>query len=128
MSWTRMAGSEMKRVFKTVHYRCGLVLLVIALSVSAAFSQQPAASQASPTPEIKIEFNRRVPMRDRTELSADIYRPKADGRFPVLLNRTPYTKAGGSTLQIAQYFVSHGYVYVAMDVRGRGDSDGKFEP
>ena len=67
-------------------------------------------------------------MRDRTELSADIYRPVGEGKFPVILNRTPYTKAGGSTFKIAQYFVSHGYVYVAMDVRGRGDSDGTFEP
>jgi putative CocE/NonD family hydrolase len=78
--------------------------------------------------EVKIEFNHRVPMRDRTELSADVYRPQADGRFPVILSRTPYTKTSGSTLKIAQYFVFHGYVFVAMDVRGRGDSDGTFEP
>jgi putative CocE/NonD family hydrolase len=99
--------------------------------VSPTVAQQaaPASSPAAQaTPEVKIEFNRRVPMRDRTELSADIYRPVGEGKFPVVLNRTPYTKAGGSTFKIAQYFVSHGYVYVAMDVRGRGDSDGTFEP
>ena len=117
----------MKTRIKNLNYRCTFILLMVAVSASSAFSQQSGA-QASATPEMKIEFNRRVPMRDRTELSADIYRPKADGRFPVLLNRTPYTKTGGSTLQIAQYFVAHGYVYVAMDVRGRGDSDGTFEP
>ena len=39
------------------------------------------------------------------------------------------TQSRGSTFKIAQYFTSHGYVYVAMDVpRGRGDSDGTFEP
>jgi putative CocE/NonD family hydrolase len=84
---------------------------------------KPAAS-----PEVKIEFNRRVKMRDGVELSADLYRPNAPGKFPVILNRTPYTKTGGSTLNIARFFASHGYVYVAMDVRGRGDSDGVFEP
>ncbi len=103
---------------------------LIAVSPTPAQQAAPASSPpaAQATPEVKIEFNSRVPMRDRTELSADIYRPVGEGKFPVILNRTPYTKAGGSTFKIAQYFVSHGYVYVAMDVRGRGDSDGTFEP
>jgi len=106
-----------------------ILFLLIAVSPTVAQQAAPASSPAAQaTPEVKIEFNRRVPMRDRTELSADIYRPVGEGKFPVVLNRTPYTKAGGSTFKIAQYFVSHGYVYVAMDVRGRGDSDGTFEP
>ena len=67
-------------------------------------------------------------MRDGVELSADVYRPDAAGRFPVIINRTPYTKTSAGTLTLAKYFVSHGYVFVAMDVRGRGDSDGKFAP
>ena len=28
----------------------------------------------------------------------------------------------------ARYYAEHGYAYVAMDVRGRGDSDGVFVP
>ena len=109
-----------------------IVILFLLIAVSPTLAQQAAPASSSPaaqaTPELKIEFNRRVPMRDRTELSADIYRPVGEGKFPVILNRTPYTKAGGSTFKIAQHFTSHGYVYVAMDVRGRGDSDGTFEP
>lgn len=96
-------------------------------STPADKSLTPAAA-AQTTYDVKIEFNRRVPMRDRTELSADIYRPDATGRFPVILARTPYTKTSASTLKIARYFVSRGYILVAMDVRGRGDSDGTFEP
>lgn len=76
--------------------------------------------------ELKAEFNRRVVMRDGVELSADIYRPDAPGKFPVILSRTPYTKPGA--YDTAKRFVPHGYVWVAMDVRGRGDSDGKFVP
>ncbi len=100
----------------------------------AILGQQPAPSatpqttDAEKTYELKIDFNRRVPMRDGTELSADVYRPKGAGRFPVILNRTPYTKTSSSNLKVAQYFVAHGYAVVLMDVRGRGDSDGKFEP
>jgi len=75
---------------------------------------------------MKTDFDVRVKMRDGVELSADIYRPDAEGKFPVILNRTPYTKPG--SFRSARYFVERGYVFVAMDVRGRGDSDGKFVP
>ncbi len=84
------------------------------------------AAVAQQTYELKAEFNRRVTMRDGVELSADIYRPDAPGKFPVILSRTPYTKP--SAYETAKHFVPHGYVWVAMDVRGRGDSDGKFVP
>ncbi|MEK7405314.1 MAG: CocE/NonD family hydrolase, partial [Acidobacteriota bacterium] len=76
--------------------------------------------------EVKIDFDRRVTMRDGVELSADVYRPEAPGRYPVILARTPYVKTG--MLARARYFASRGYVFVAMDVRGRGDSDGLFVP
>ena len=126
-----MVFTNMTRLTKRVH-RMLIVILFLLIALSPTLAQQAAPASSSPaaqaTPELKIEFNRRVPMRDRTELSADIYRPVGEGKFPVILNRTPYTKAGGSTFKIAQYFTSHGYVYVAMDVRGRGDSDGTFEP
>ncbi len=113
----------------------GFVLLLFAPLTPTIFAQQstpagqpstPAASQQ--THEVKIDFNRRVRMRDGTELSADVYRPDAPGRFPVILSRTPYTKTSSSTLKIARYFASHEYVFVTMDVRGRGDSDGTFTP
>ena len=116
----------------------GAQLMVLCLaflfsSVSIANCQQPAARpSASPAAqqsyELKIDFNRSVRMRDGVELSADIYRPDASGRFPVIINRTPYTKTSRSNLNIAKHFVSNGYVFVQMDVRGRGDSDGKFVP
>jgi len=126
-----MVFTNMTRLTKRVH-RMLIVILFLLIAVSSTLAQQAAPASSPPaaqaTPEVKIEFNRRVPMRDRTELSADIYRPVGEGKFPVILNRTPYTKAGASTFKIAQYFTSHGYVYVAMDVRGRGDSDGTFEP
>jgi len=82
------------------------------------------------TYEMKIDFDRRVKMRDGTDLSADVYRPDAPGKFPVILRRTPYVKASGGArvTDRIKKFVSQGYVFVFMDVRGRGDSDGKFIP
>ena len=117
---------------QVMHVVLGLTLILFAFLVPQTVAQQTTTdgrANASPqTYELKIDFNRRVPMRDGTELSADVYRPKGPGRFPVIINRTPYTKAGSNILKLAQYFVPHGYVVIAMDVRGRGDSDGKFEP
>jgi len=42
-----------------------------------------------------VEHNVAAKMRDGVTLRADIYRPKANGKFPVLLERTPYDKSGG---------------------------------
>jgi uncharacterized protein len=115
--------------------KVAFVLLLVLTIASDCLSQQQVVWQSSstaPTSQathtVKIDFNQRVSMRDGVELSADVYRPAADGRFPVILSRTPYNKNGASTLTIARYFASRGYVFVAMDVRGRGDSDGKFVP
>ena len=77
-----------------------------------------------------IERNMDVPMRDGTILRADVWRPDADGRFPVLIERTPYDKGGSSesNLGAGEYYASHGYVVVIQDVRGRFASDGEFYP
>jgi putative CocE/NonD family hydrolase len=68
-----------------------------------------------------------IPMRDGVKLAADIYRPArdgqaAEGKFPVLLMRTPYNKERASASATA--FVPHGYVLVLEDVRGRYKSEG----
>src|ERR1700736_6675019 len=77
---------------------------------------------------VAYEFNVRVPMRDGTFLSADIYRPSMPGKFPVLLIRTPYTKGTSAFVKQGTYWAARGYVLVVQDVRGRGDSDGRFYP
>lgn len=110
-----------------------LVLTVAPVSLSQekvrSYWQSPAARTSSqPTYTVKIEFNQRVRMRDGVELSADVYRPDAEGRFPVIVLRTPYNKNAGNRLNLARYFAARGYVFVVMDVRGRGDSEGKFVP
>ena len=83
------------------------------------------AAAASSTYTMKIDFDRRIKMRDGVELSADVYHPDAPGKFPVILRRTPYVKASGGARVVDRIrkFVSQGYVFVYEDVRGRGDSD-----
>src|SRR6185436_10926968 len=83
------------------------------------------ALQASP---IRYEFNVRIPIRDGVALSADIYRPDAPGKFPVILVRTPYDNGTAAVRVAGKKWASQGFVYVVQDVRGRGDSDGEFYP
>jgi hypothetical protein len=60
-------------------------------------------------------------------LKANIERPDVPGRFPVLVEQTPYNKnlgvLGGSNSALAQ----RGYVQVTVDVRGTGDSGGSWD-
>ena len=81
----------------------------------------------------RILFDQRVEMRDGVTLSADVYLPdpasSGNGRrWPAILTRTPYQKADSNVLSQARWFAERGYAFVAMDVRGRGDSDGVFIP
>jgi hypothetical protein len=63
-------------------------------------------------------------MRDGTILRADIYRPKQAGRYPVLLQRTPYNKVNGGGFGYRA--AAAGYVVIVQDVRGRYTSDGEW--
>jgi predicted acyl esterase len=66
--------------------------------------------------------------RDGGKLYADIYRPKADGEFPVILMRTPYDKSTGWAVGPAYEVATHGYVVIVQDVRGRYTSEGEWYP
>ena len=74
------------------------------------------------------QFNVKVPMRDGVNLSADIYRPKAPGKFPTLLLRTYFDNSLKGKVEFALKFVEQGYAVVLQDVRGRFDSDGAWQP
>ena len=47
--------------------------------------------------EVKADVS--AAMRDGTVLRADVYRPDAPGRYPVLLQRTPYSKDGENCVE-----------------------------
>jgi putative CocE/NonD family hydrolase len=112
-----------------------LLALIVAVGWSGwrtpeSRAEDPHPATSKPVHAVKIEFDRRIPMRDGVTLSADVYRPEADGRFPVILTRTPYLKAPRDKegLERLRYFAARGYVVAVADVRGRGDSGGSFVP
>lgn len=80
---------------------------------------------SKPIYSVKKQTNVRVRMRDGVELAADVYLPDAPGKYPVILERTPY---GRSLALDADRYARRGYAVVAQDVRGRGDSNGGFQP
>jgi len=95
-----------------------------------AQSPTPAPSPAQPPSDYNLHWGIKIPLRDKVELNATLYLPKnPDGalpKMPVIFTLTPYISdtyhARGA------YFASHGYVFALVDVRGRGNSAGEFEP
>ncbi|WP_233342838.1 CocE/NonD family hydrolase [Burkholderia cepacia] len=82
--------------------------------------------------EYIAEKDIQVPMRDGTLLSQDVYRPSLkgiaiEGKWPVIVERTPYDKSQSKYSICGRYFAQRGYVFIVQDVRGRAASDGKFE-
>ena len=84
----------------------------------------PTAAQL---PDVDMEWGIRIPLRDGVRLHATIYRPAdQQGPLPVILGFTPYISDVYHTK--ANYYATRGYVFAVVDVRGRGNSEGDFEP
>jgi uncharacterized protein len=80
-----------------------------------------------------------VPMRDGVRLATDVFRPRQEGRWPVLLTRVPYNKDVRNVENQDEYVfieldiqikraVEAGYAVVAQDTRGCYASEGTFIP
>src|SRR5882724_7686279 len=91
-------------------------LFVIAILTSLCWATDPYA--------VTYERNVAVKMRDGVTLHADIYRPTADGKFSVLLQRTPYDK--NNEVDFGLEGAARGYVVIVQDVRGRYTSEGEW--
>ena len=80
--------------------------------------------------EVTVQHNVPARMRDGTTLMSNVYRPAADGEYPVLLTRLPYGKdlSADTTYFDPMKAARHGYVVVVQDVRGRYASEGEFTP
>lgn len=81
----------------------------------------------SSRPQYRVVVEKDVParMRDGVTLYADVYRPDAPGRFPVLLSRLPYNKNLRPRPGDIDYFVERGYIVIMQDTRGRFTSEGE---
>ncbi|KAF7786480.1 hypothetical protein PRUB_a1059 [Pseudoalteromonas rubra] len=67
-----------------------------------------------------------VPLSDSTLLRATVFLPETDEAKPVILQITPYGR--DEATERGEFFRNHGYVFIAVDSRGTGDSQGEFVP
>ena len=116
----------MKRAHKRILALALSGVLAAVLFTLAASELTPLSRADTEKYEVTVERNAAARMRDGVTLRADIYRPKADGKFPVLLVRTPYDKQG--VMNFGLRAAERGYVVIAQDVRGRFTSEGEWYP
>lgn len=107
----------MKRLFPLL----GSSLLFILVSSA----QLPAGPVSD---EIRIERHRPVKMRDGVTLYADVYLPVQKGKYPTIVTRTCYGVQRDGVQQGLVKFAQQGYAVVNVDVRGRYESEGVWEP
>ncbi|MGH2457310.1 MAG: CocE/NonD family hydrolase [Chloroflexota bacterium] len=81
-----------------------------------------------PDHQVQIQLDLNVPMRDGVLLSADLYRPVGEGRWPAALCRTIYDSQQQRYVDWAYRFAQNGYAALIQDCRGRYDSDGVWDP
>ncbi len=113
-----------------------LTLLLIAIEQYAWAQTPPPAPSPSPkesspaSADYDLRWAVKIPMRDKVELNATLYFPKtkdgAPSKTPLIFTLTPYIS--DTYHARAAYFASHGYAFALVDVRGRGNSGGEFEP
>jgi putative CocE/NonD family hydrolase len=107
--------------------RCAAALISLALLAGAGWAgaafAAPPETQASALP-YKIQWGVKIAMRDGVQLDATVIRPVGDATTPVILTLTPYV--ADRFEDVGAYFARHGYAFVIVDDRGRGNSEGRF--
>lgn len=77
--------------------------------------------------DIDILSGIKIKMRDEVQLNATIYKPHDQKEaLPLILVLTPYISDGRH--HVGTYFAKNGYVFATVDSRGRGSSEGIFDP
>jgi putative CocE/NonD family hydrolase len=110
---------EMRRTSKVL----AASLLLLCLPLCA----QEEEHKQEPPKAVDFTWGVKIAMRDDVKLNATVYRPKDQKEaLPVIFELTPYIS--DSYHSRAYYFAQHGYVFAIVDVRGRGNSEGQFDP
>ena len=111
-----------------------VLIIAFALAGAVSISAQSRKEDSIYVRENYTKIEQQIPMRDGKKLFTAIYMPKDQSKkYPVLLNRTPYTV---SPYGADQYKLSlgnfpaemrEGFIFVYQDVRGKWMSEGEFE-
>jgi predicted acyl esterase len=92
--------------------------------------------------DVVVDRDVMIEMSDGVRLNGDVYRPAAEGRYPVILGISPYNKHLQSAPMMPigftpqrgfmetgdpNFFVRRGYVHAVVNVRGSGWSEGFYQ-
>jgi len=110
-------------------------ILVVSLLCSQLMVSQDSTNILEELEKIAIvEQKIMMPMRDGIRLATDIYRPKTNGKVPIIFSRTPYNfnswgdgEQRTRTAERAYEAVKRGYAYVVQNERGRYYSEGEWD-
>ena len=98
-----------------------VLAFILMVSVGSVWAQSQ-----KPDPGVDLIWGAKIPLRDGVRINATIFKSKTSEKLPVIFTLTPYI--ADSYQDRALYFARNGYVFALVDVRGRGNSEGKFEP
>lgn len=125
----------------SVIFMLSMILILVACSGDDASSDN--AITLSDGSKMYTDKNISIPMRDGVRLSANIYRPARNGKFPVLGAMTPYDKdwlaveytPEDGVIEVSEhatfeqldpdFWVANDYVVVSIDTRGSNLSEGE---
>jgi len=119
----RVAGTPFRaRAGAVAAAAAAAVLLLVPLAAGAV-----AAAELAEAAKVEWHWGVKIPLRDGVHLNATVYRPAGQKEpRPCLFTLTPYI--GQSYHDRGMYFAAHGYPFLTVDVRGRGNSEGSFRP
>lgn len=101
------------------------------LTLASVLAALAVAVPAPPSRDFAVLFHQSIPMRDGAKLHATLFIPRDEKtgvltRSPAVFTLSPYI--ADSYEDRARAFALRGFAFALVDVRGRGGSDGKFEP
>ncbi|MEQ8516932.1 MAG: CocE/NonD family hydrolase, partial [Chromatocurvus sp.] len=118
-----------------LNYRVLPVILLVALGLSSAVFATDAAGQddediGRQPVDVDFHWGVKIPAADGTLLNGTLYRPgdwrDGDPALATIVTITPYIS--DRYHPDALYFARHGFAFLIVDTRGRGNSGGEFSP
>lgn len=100
-----------------------MIHVAFALFAGLAVARPPH----TPTGDVDLLWAQKIPMRDGVQLNATLFLPhNRSERVPVIVTLTPYI--ADTYHARAMFFAQHGFAFALVDARGRGSSQGRFDP
>ncbi|HKJ17496.1 MAG TPA: CocE/NonD family hydrolase [Xanthomonadales bacterium] len=107
-----------------VKYAPTLMLVSVLLSPGVGAQEDPGRMET----DVDLKWGLEIPVEGGTILNATLYRPDnhEDTALSTIVTITPYIS--DRYHPDALYFARHGFAFLVVDTRGRGNSEGEFRP